>query len=145
MLYLYVKDTTMSKQPYIEEREVGKAKATILHTQETYPSQEEPLRKSIANWFADTYGARTIISVSTGRHQATWQVCWHSPIYNNREKDMTFQEKKDDREKRAREFLEAFEEFLNDCPPTEEELEATKERYRKARASYEKMKKHKNR
>ena len=93
MLYLYVKDTTMSKQPYIEEREVGKAKATILHTQETYPSQEEPLRKSIANWFADTYGARTIISVSTGRHQATWQVCWHSPIYNDKEKEIQCGEK----------------------------------------------------
>ena len=99
----------MSKQPYIEEREVGKAKATILHTQETYPSQEEQLRKSIANWFAETYdGARTIISVSTGRHQATWQVCWHSPILYNKERYMTFQEKKDDREKRARAFLEAF-------------------------------------
>ena len=58
---------------------------------------------------------------------------------------MTFREKMDDREKRARAFLEAFEEFLEDCPPTEEELEATKERYRKARDSYEKMKKHKNR
>lgn len=144
MLYLYVKETTMSKQPYIEEKEVGKAKATILHTEETYPSQEEPLRKSIANWFAETYGARTIISVSTGRHQATWQVCWHSPILYNRERDMTFREKMDDREKRAREFLGAFEEFLKDCPPTEEELEATKERYRKVRESYEKMKKHKN-
>ena len=132
------------KQPYIEERVVGKAKATILHTGETYPSQEEPLRKAIANWFADTYGARTIISVSTGRHQATWTVCWHSPIYYIKENKMTFQEKMEDREKRAKEFLAMFEDFLEDCPPTEEELLATKERYRKARASYEKMKKHKN-
>lgn len=132
------------KQPYIEERMVGKAKATILHTEETYPSQEEPLRKAIANWFADTYGARTIISVSTGRHQATWTVCWHSPIYNIKENKMTFQEKMEDREKRARAFLDAFEDFLNDCPPTEEELEATKERYRKARESYERFGKNKN-
>ena len=134
----------MNKQPYIEEREVGKAKATILHTQETYPSQEEPLRKAIANWFADTYGARTIISVSSGRHQATWQVCWHSPIYNIKENKMTFQEKMEDREKRERAFLQMFEEFLDDCPPTEEELEATKERYRKARESYERFGKNKN-
>lgn len=132
------------KQPYIEERVVGASKATILHTEETYPSQEEPLRKAIANWFADNYGARTIISVSTGRHQATWQVCWHSSIYYNKEKDMTFQEKMEDRENRAKAFLQAFEDFLNDCPPTEEELEATKERYRKVRDSYERFGKNKN-
>lgn len=131
------------KQPYIEEKIVDKAKATILHTFETYPSQEAPLRKAIANWFANNYQARTIISVNAGCHQATWQVCWYSPIYNNKERDMTFQEKKDDREKRARAFLEAFEDFLNDCPPTKEELDSTKERYRKAKVFNERYQKRK--
>lgn len=56
---------------------------------------------------------------------------------------MTFQEKMEDRENRAKAFLQAFEEFLADCPPTEEELEATKERYRKARESYERFGKNK--
>lgn len=131
------------KQPYIEEKIVGKAKATILHIFETYPSQEAPLRKAIANWFANNYQARTIISVNAGCHQATWQVCWYSPIYNIKEKNMTFQEKKDDRDKRAREFLKAFEDFLNDCPPGQEELEAMKERYRKAKVFNERYQKRK--
>lgn len=132
------------KQPYIEEKIVGKAKATILHIFETYPSQEAPLRKAIANWFADNYQARTIISVNAGCHQATWQVCWYSPIYNIKEKNMTFQEKAFDKRSRADAFLHAFEEFLADCPPTEEELAATKERYRKANIFNERYQKKKS-
>lgn len=131
------------KQPYIEEKIVGKAKATILHTFETYPSQEAPLRKAIANWFADTYGARTIISVNAGCHQATWQVCWYSPIYYIKEKNMTSQEKASDKRARADAFLHAFEDFLNDCPPGQEELEAMKERYRKAKVFNERYQKRK--
>lgn len=128
------------KKSYTEEFDFGTGKATVVHTRETFPSQEEGLRKFAANWFADNYQARTIVSVSTGRHQSTWSICWRSDTYIIKEKDMTYNEKLKEKKERAEAFLKAFEEFLDDCPPEEDELRAADVRYQKSHLLNEKQK-----
>ena len=41
------------KRSYTEEFDFGTGKATVVHTRETFPSQEEEIRKFAANRFAD--------------------------------------------------------------------------------------------
>lgn len=119
------------KQPYVEEFKYGNAKATVLHTFETYPSQEARIRNLVANWFADRYQAKTIISVSTGHRQSQWSVCWHSKAYQQKEREMKYWDRQGEKKQRAAAFLEAFESFLAECPPEEEEIEAAEARYSK--------------
>lgn len=128
------------KKSYTEEFDFGTGKATVVHTRETFPSQEEEIRKFAANWFADNYQARTIVSVSTGRHQSTWSVCWRSDTYIIKEKDMTYNERLKEKKERAELFLKAFEAFLDECPPEEEELDAAAVRYQKSHLVNEKQK-----
>ena len=119
------------KHPYIEEFKYGNARATVLHTFETYPSQESRLRNLVANWFAEKYQAKCIISVSTGHRQAQWSVCWYSPTYSRKEQDMKYWDRQAEKKQRAAAFLSAFEDFLKQCPPDFDEIEATKARYNK--------------
>lgn len=128
------------KQSYIEEFDFGTGRATVVHTRETFPSQEEEIRKFAANWFADNYQARTIVSVSAGRHQSTWSICWRSDTYIIKEKDMTYNDKLKEKKERAELFLKAFEEFLDTCPPEEDELRAADVRYQKSHLAVEKIK-----
>lgn len=120
------------KQPYVEEFRYGEAKATVLHTFETYPSQEARIRNLVANWFAEKYQAKCIISVSTGHRQAQWSVCWHSKTYQEKEQKMKYWDRQGEKKERAAAFLKAFEDFLQECPPNEEEIKEMEAKYSKS-------------
>ena len=53
---------------------------------------------------------------------------------------MKYTEKLQEKKERAELFLKAFEEFLDTCPPEEDELRAADVRYQKSHEAVEKIK-----